>query len=178
MNTFILLILLLLTSVNSFGDITQIESSSKVPRKETDKKSSDELIDNIERIEIAKDFKNLMEKQGIDIPVVDHELIKLNQGLVHIRKCISEESEGTVGIYDGKFNVEVRIYPTGLVKNLEIHNAEKMQIYLKACFISGISRVVFAQPLDGMETVLTREFNLKLYPEDPIKEKQLALSFQ
>ncbi len=106
MKSLIILIRPLIISVNSFGSISKIQKTNTEIRKKIDKISTEELIDRIEQREIAKDYKNIIKRQSKHIKLVNYEHLKLKKSLVHIKKCIKEESDGTRGIFDGKFNVE------------------------------------------------------------------------
>jgi hypothetical protein len=168
---------LLLISGNSLAVDTKKDLMMRPVFAKIQSPSEDDLIDRIQTDDIVKDFKNMMENEGRKFPVVNHQLIYFSSSKNHVRKCIAEESEGTVGVYEGQFGVQVRIHPSGLIKNVEFINTKEMSIYLKACFISGISRVIFPQPLDGNETVITQQFYLKLRPEAQTEEARLTLSF-
>jgi hypothetical protein len=97
-------------------------------------------------------------------------------GINFVRKCISEESEGTAEDYINEGELRVTSHANGLFKNIEILKAESIPLYLKACFMSGFSRVIYPQPLDGEESSIVQKFEIKLRPEDPNPKNRLVLN--
>jgi hypothetical protein len=171
MNTLTLILILVSTSFNSFGDVL-----SSLNPKNLNKKAifSEENIDKQQISEISETVHYL--NLRLDYPVVDPYSAKIKLGLEHVKKCISEESQGTVGDYSSETELKVTAHSSGLFKNLEILNSESMPLYLKACFLSGFSRVIYAQPMDGYETTMFQKFKMKLSPEDPKTENRLVLN--
>ena len=62
MNTLVL-ILILLVSVNSFGQIAKFPASNNISKFEAETMITNEYIARIERIDMAKDLKNLMNQK-------------------------------------------------------------------------------------------------------------------
>ena len=64
MKTFILMTLPLIISMNSSEKDHQAEGINKRIKIRVEKKSADELIDRIERLEIVKNFENMMKRRN------------------------------------------------------------------------------------------------------------------
>jgi len=64
MKTFILMTLPLIISMNSSEKDHQAEGINKRIKIKVEKKSADELIDRIERLEIVKNFENMMKRRN------------------------------------------------------------------------------------------------------------------
>jgi hypothetical protein len=164
--------ILLITCRSSFAEIASHINQKPILNKEKVSKGS---LDKLQTAEILKSAEKL--ENRYKFPVVDHHSIKMSLGLEHIKKCIKEETEGTIDTFDNKLSMTFSVLPSGLVKDIKFENIEELPIYLKACFISGISRVVFPQPLDGEDTIISQQFAIKLNADDPIKDRRLLLDF-
>ena len=133
-------------------------------------------LETLQKNEIEKVVKRINESESFSLPVVDHHSIKMSEGIKHVKKCIAEESQGTAEDYKNEAGIKVTSFPNGLLKEIEILNSETMPLYLRACFISGFSRIIYPQPTNGYETTILQKFTMNLRPEDPKEENRLKMS--
>lgn len=200
MKQHIITLFLILGSVNCFSEVSNTaiyENSMRLQNVSNDGFDRNPVVytvlplsvpEEVKNQRVKNEYKQDLKKEQIvsshereesfipTLPVVDHHSIKMNLGIDFVRKCIAEESEGTAEDYINEGELRVTSSGSGLFKNIEILRSERMPLYLRACFMSGFSRVIYAQPMDGEDSTIRQKYQIKLTPENPNPANRLKLN--
>ncbi len=135
-------------------------------------------VSNIQGDEILRSYKTLI-RHNSKVSTDDAGYFeKINQSVMTIKKCISDESKVIQENFDGDFAVKVTTHSDGLVKNVEVLNSDAMPRNLKSCFLGGLSRIVFPSSETGLETVMVQKFKMSLGAGYSRNESRINLQLQ